>query len=53
MTKYKSVFDELATVIELPNVFKFRKEEMMQKISEYKKEPDLNPTFDKREEIVT
>lgn len=53
LTKYKSVFNELATIIDQPNVFQFWKDEMMSKINDYKKEPDLNPKFDKiKEEVV-
>jgi len=42
LTKFKSTFDELQTIIDIPNVFEFWKKEMLDKISEYKKEPDLN-----------
>jgi len=31
----------LATVIDIPNVFEFKKKEILDKINEYKKEPDL------------
>jgi hypothetical protein len=45
LTKFKYTFDELATIIDIPNVFEFRKQEMMNKIQDYKKEPDLVVDF--------
>jgi len=48
LTWYKSTFDELATIIDIPNVFQFWKDEMLNKIQEYKKEPDLNPDYEKK-----
>lgn len=45
LTKFKYTFDELATIIDIPNVFEFRKNELMGKIQEYKWEPDLNIEF--------
>jgi len=32
LTKYKSTFDELATIIDIQNVFEFKKDEILSKI---------------------
>lgn len=44
-TKFKRTFDDLAATLNLPQVFEFWKDEFLDKIMEYKKEPDINPEY--------